>query len=264
MRTLSLLSASIRDLGLAATLDQLPSYVLTPLTTRRLKRRKLAEQSRDGFDAVHGTDTAGVLVGRELGPHVTRAGHLVMPYETTSEAAVRLALDSLSMDLARSVFVDLGCGKGKPLMIASTYPFRRLIGVDISPACVAVARRNVVRYRPAKIDPSRVEFRVQDAADFVFPLDPLVVYLYNPFPGAVLERVVANLEASLGERPRQAAVIYVNPHALSALRQSQLFERVPTIADRMPLVALGARDYERAAVFVTRTGAATPLPSGAR
>ena len=261
MRTLSLLSASIRDLGLVATLDQLPSYLLTPLTIRRLKRRKLAELSRDGFDAVHGTDTAGVLIGRELGRRVTRAGHLVMPYETTSESAVRMALDSLSVDFARSVFVDLGCGKGKPLMIASAYPFRRLIGVDISPACIAVARRNVARYRPAKIDPSRVELRVQDATDFEFPLDPLVVYLYNPFPGAVLEAVVANLEVSLGERPRQVAVIYVNPHALSALRQSEFFARVPTIADRVPLAALGARDYERAAVFVTRPCAAAPLPS---
>ena len=258
MRTLSLLSASVRDLGLVATLDQVPSYLLTPLTTRRLKRRKLAEQSRDGFDAAHGTDTAAVLVGRELGPCVTRAGHLVMPYETTSEAAIRMALDGLSLDFARSVFVDLGCGKGKPLMIASTYPFRRLIGVDISPACVAVARRNVARYRPEKIDPPRVELRVQDATDFQFPLDPLVVYLYNPFPGAVLERVVANLEASLREQPRRAAVIYVNPHALSALRRSELFERVPTIADRMPMAAQGAPAYERAAVFVTRPGVARP------
>jgi predicted RNA methylase len=258
MRTLSLLSASIRDLGLVATLDQLPAFLLTPLTMRRLKRRKLEELSRDGFDAVHGTDTAGVLVGRGLGPCVTHAGHLVVPYETTSEVAVRMALDGLSADFARSVFVDLGCGKGKPLMIASTYPFRRLIGVDISPACVAVARRNVVRYRPEPIDPSRVELRVQDATDFEFPLDPLVVYLYNPFPAAVLERVVTNLEASLRAWPRQAAVIYVNPHALSALRRSELFERGPTIADRVPLAALGARDYERAAVFVTRPDVARP------
>ena len=258
MRTLSLLTASIRDLGLAATIDQLPGLALSPLTLRRLKRRKLAELSRDGFDAAHGTDTAGVLAGRELGPCVTRAGHLVIPYETTSEASIRMALDGLAGDLSTSVFVDLGCGKGKPLMIAAGYPFRRLIGVDISPACVAVARRNIASHGPEKIDPTRVELRVQDATDFEFPGEPLVLYLYNPFPGAVLERVVANLEASLTERPRQAAVIYVNPHALSALRQSPLFDRVPTIADRMPLAAHGAPAHERAAVFVTRPGAPRP------
>jgi SAM-dependent methyltransferase len=247
-----MLAASRRDLGLRATLDQLPFLLLSPVALRRLKRRKLEELSRDGFDAAHGTDTAGVLVGRELGPCVTRGGHLVIPYETTSEAAIRLPLDSLGLDFSESTFVDLGCGKGKPLMVAASYPFRRLVGVDISPVCVDAARRNLVRYGPERIDPARAELLVGDAADFVFPPEPLVIYLYNPFPGAVLERVVANLEASLRELPRQAAVVYVNPHALVPLTRSALFERVPTIAERMPAAAPGAAPYERAAVFVAR------------
>ncbi len=252
MRARRYLSASVRDLGVTATLAQLPAMALAPFTLRRLKRRKSEEASRDGFDAAHGTDTAAVLVGRELGPVATRGGHLVIHYETTSEAAIRLPLDSLGADFSGFTFVDLGCGKGKPLLVASAYPFRRLAGVDVSPACVAVARRNVARYRPGCIDPARVELRVGDAEDFVFPEGPLVVYLYNPFPGAVLERVVAGLEASLCERPRPCAVIYVNPHALAALTTSELFVRLPTIADRMPAAAQGTAAYERAAVFVTR------------
>jgi hypothetical protein len=122
-----------------------------------------------------------------------------------------------------------------------------------------------VRYGPERIDPARVELAVGDAEDFAFPREPLVVYLYNPFPGAVLERVVANLEASLREQPREAVIVYVNPHALSAITRSELFERAPTIADRMPMAAEGAPGYERAAVFVTRparvaagTAAVTP------
>lgn len=252
MRTLRLLVASLRDLGLPATLDQLPAYLLAPLTMRRFKRRKLAELSRDGFDAVHGTDTAAMLVGRELGPAVTRSGHIVAPYGTTSEAAIRLPLDSLAIDFSRFVFIDLGCGKGKPLMVAASYPFRRLIGVDISPVCVAAARRNIARFGPVRIDPSRVELMVAEAEDFTFPPEPLVLYLYNPFPTAVLERVVARLEASLRESPREAAVVYVNPHALDAITRSELFVRAPTIADRMPMAAQGAATYERAALFVTR------------
>jgi len=259
VRTLRLLAASARDLGVVATIDQIPGLLLSPLAERRLKRRKLDELSRDGFDAAHGTDTAGVLAGRELGPRVTRAGHLVIPYETTSEAAIRLPLDGLAMDFREAVFVDLGCGKGKPLMVAASYPFRRLVGVDVSPACIAVARRNIAGYGPERIDPARVELQIQDAQDFRFPEEPLVIYLYNPFPGSVLERVVANLEASLRQLPREAAIIYVNPHALSALARSRLFQRVPTIADRVPQAAQGAPAYERAAVFVTR-----PAVSGAR
>ena len=259
MRAFSILAASVRDFGLAATLDQAPQALLSPFTLRRLKRRKLRELSRDGFDAAHGTDTAGVLVGRELGPGITRGGHLVIHYETTSVAAIRLPLDGLAVDFTRFVFVDLGCGKGKPLMVAASYPFRRLIGVDISPACIRVAERNMARHRPERIDPSRVELLVGDAEDFVFPGEPLVVYMYNPFPGAVLERVVGNLEASLRAQPREVVIVYVNPHALSAITRSALFERAPTIADRMPAAAEGALRHERAAVFVTRP-ARRPCP----
>jgi SAM-dependent methyltransferase len=252
MWTYRFLIASVRDLGVKATLAQLPAVALAPLTLRRLKRRKLAELSRDGFDAAHGTDTAAVLAGRELGPVVTRGGHLVVHYETTSEAAIRLPLDSLGVDLSRFTFVDLGCGKGKPLLVAATYPFRRLVGVDISPACVAVARRNVARYGPEPVDPARIEIVLGDAQDLVFPPEPLVVYLFNPFPGAVLERVVARLEASLRERPRPCALIYVNPHALAAVTACRSFERLATIADRMPAAAQGSAPHERASVFVTR------------
>lgn len=254
-------AASIRDLGLGPALRGFLAAPFTTSSVRRLKRRKLDELSRDGFDAAHGTDTAGVLVGRELGPRVTRGGHLVAPYETTSEAAVRAALDGLDIDFARFVFVDLGCGKGKPLMIAASYPFRRLVGVDISPTCVCVARRNITRYRPETIDPSRVELVVADVEDFELPGEPLVVYLYNPFPAPVLTRVVAKLEASIRQRPRDVVIVYVNPRALGVVGRSRLFERVPTIADRMPMAAEGTRPYEQAAVFVTRasrTGATPP------
>jgi len=254
MRATRVLAACARDFGVAATLRALPRLLVAPLTLRRLRRRKLAELSADGFDAVHGTDTAAVLAGRELGPCVTRDGHLVIHYETTSEAAIRAPLDCLAarLDLAACTFVDLGCGKGKPLMVASSYRFRRLVGVDISPACIAVARRNLTRHRPEPIDPRRVELVTMDAGDYVFPEDPLVVYLFNPFPGAVLARVVANLEASLRARPRPAAVVYVNPHALAPLAASPLFARAPTAADVVPAAGEELRPWERAAVFVTR------------
>jgi hypothetical protein len=255
MRTLRLIAASIRDFGVLATLDELPMYLLSPLTTRRLRRRKLTELSRDGFDAAHGTDTGEILVGRELGPGVSRGGHLVSRYETTSAGAIRTALDSLAVDLSDFTFVDLGCGKGKPLMIAASYPFRHLIGVDISPACIDAARRNLSVYGPERIDPARVELLALDVEDFAFPEAPLVVYLFNPFPPRLMERVMQKLEGSLRARPRQAVIVYVNPTAIAAVQRLKLFVRVPTIADRMPMALDGSARYETAAVFVTRPAA---------
>ena len=252
MRTLRLIAASIRDFGILATLDELPMYLLSPPTMRHFRRRKLEQLSRDGFDAAHGTDTAEIMVGRDLGPCVTRGGHLVSRYETTSAAAIKMALDSLAVDFSDFVFVDLGCGKGKPLMVAASYPFRRLIGVDISPACIDVARRNIARFGPEKIDPSRVELMALDVEDFAFPDEPLVLYLFNPFPPKLMERMMANLETSLRAKPRDAAIVYVNPKAIAAILHSELFVRIPTIADRMPMAADGSPAYEVAAVFVAK------------
>jgi SAM-dependent methyltransferase len=250
VRALRLLSASLRDFGVAHTLRAYPSLLFASLLLRDLKRRKLDELSRDGFDAAHGTDTAAVLVGRALGATTTRSGHLVVHYETTSEAAIRAPLDGLTLDFSAFTFVDLGCGKGKPLMVAATYPFRRLVGVDISPVCVAAARRNLAEYRPEPVDGSRVELLTVDAEDFRFPEDPLVVYLFNPFPGRVLGGVVTNLEASLRARPRPVALIYVNPHALDAVAGSPLFTRA-AYAEAAARSAVGLAPYEGAAVFVT-------------
>lgn len=255
MRTFKLLAASIRDFGVMATLDELPMYLLSPLTRGRLKRRKLKQLSQDGFDEAHGTDTAQILVGREHGPGVNRGGHLVSRYETTSTAAIRMPLDSLAIDFSDFAFIDLGCGKGKALMVAASYPFRLLIGVDISRACIDIARRNIGLYGPERIDPSRVELLALDVEDFVFPDDPLVVYLFNSFPAKLLKQVVANLERSLREVPREAVIVYVNPQAIAAVSQSELFVRITTIADRMPTVVDGLSQYEGAAVFVSRPAA---------
>ena len=262
MRTLRLLVASVRDFGVMATLDQIPLYLVSPLTTWHLRRRKLRELSEDGFDEAHGTDTARILVGRELGPGVNRTGHIVSRYETTSTAAITMPLNSLAIDFSRFVFIDLGCGKGKPLMVAAAYPFRALIGVDISRSCIAVARRNVALYGPDKIDPRRVELLAMDVEDFVFPEAPMVIYMFNPFPAKLLRRVMANLESSLRDKPRPAVIAYVNPSAIEIVSQCELFGRIPTIADRMPALTAGAARHEKAAVFVTRPARAQGRPTG--
>ncbi|MEI6726522.1 MAG: class I SAM-dependent methyltransferase, partial [Actinomycetes bacterium] len=185
----------------------------------------------------------------------TKGGNLASRYETTSAAAIKTALDSVGIDFSGFTFVDLGCGKGKPLMIAASYAFRRLIGLDSSAACIRIARRNIGDYGPDGIDPSRIELLTMDVEEFEFPGDPLVIYLFNPFPAKLMERVIAKLERSLRDEPREAAIVYVNPQVVAALAHSALFVRIPTIADRMPMVADGLLRYEAAAVFVTRPAA---------
>src|SRR5713226_561215 len=45
----------------------------------------------------------------------------------------------------RVTFVDLGCGKGRALILAHEAGFRNLIGVEMSPKLAAAARSNLQR-----------------------------------------------------------------------------------------------------------------------
>ena len=201
MRLARVLAACVRDLGVAATVRDLPRLLLAPLFLRRLRRRKLAELSADGFDAAHGTDTAAVLVGRELGPCVTRGGHLVVHYETTSEApsacrSTSSPAASISPPAPSSTSAAARASRSwwpprTPSAGSSAWTSRRPASRSPGATSRATGRGRSTRHAWSCV--------TMDAEDYAFPAGPLVVYLFNPFPGAVLERVVARLEASLRE-----------------------------------------------------------------
>ena len=46
---------------------------------------------------------------------------------------------------------------------------------------------------------------------FNLPNEPTILYLYNPFQARLWDRVIANIEMSLRDHPRDLWVIYANP-----------------------------------------------------
>jgi SAM-dependent methyltransferase len=178
----------------------------------------------DAFDLAHGTDTAGFRGWREL-----RGGGASDPYNSgylpVDPATGRNLLSRVAAPEAYT-FVDLGCGKGRALVLASEMGFRRVVGVEIDPALAEAARRNAAALR-ARF-PGRVPIEVlhADAAAFRFPPEPLVVFLNHPFWGPVMRRVAARLAASLAEVPREAVVVYLNPVQPGIFDAVPLLERV--------------------------------------
>ena len=131
------------------------------------------------------------------------------PYMPTEPAIFREMIEGLGLDYARLTFIDLGSGKGRTLLMASEYPFRRIIGVEILPELHRVASENVEKF--AKRQGRPIEAICGDAREFVFPPEPLLLYLFNPLPEAGLKRVMENLERSVAESPREIWVVYHNP-----------------------------------------------------
>lgn len=138
-------------------------------------------------------------------------GALHSPYQATEPALFHEMLSHLKIDFRDFTFIDLGSGKGRTLLMAADYPFRRIVGVELLSALNNIAQENIRRYKSDSQKCFAVESVCSDAREFVFPPEPVVLYLFNPLPEPGLEQVIANLERSLRENSRQVYVLYHNP-----------------------------------------------------
>jgi 2-polyprenyl-3-methyl-5-hydroxy-6-metoxy-1,4-benzoquinol methylase len=49
--------------------------------------------------------------------------------------------------IPRATFIDIGCGKGRVLLMAAEHGFRKIIGIDFAADLCLTARGNVEQYR---------------------------------------------------------------------------------------------------------------------
>jgi len=184
----------------------------------RIRRAEAAE----GFDARWGTETATVAYPWNLpslrhAPMSTPMSE-IHAYQAAPGWLIREALDSIPLQPDKFVFVDLGSGKGRALLVASEFPFAKIVGVELSRELHQVAECNIRRYRSPSQRCASVVLHCMNALEYDFEAEPLVLFLANPFGRDSIESVVARLKISLHATPRQAYVIYVNPRFEASLR----------------------------------------------
>jgi SAM-dependent methyltransferase len=131
------------------------------------------------------------------------------------------------------VMLDYGAGLGRTLVVASRLPFRRIVGVEVSPRLAAAAKANVARSvsAPRRAD---VEVVVADAVHWDVPDDITVVYLYCPFTGPVFSAAIGRLLASVDRRPRRVRLVYNNPVEHNFLLSTRRFRPVAATPDSWP------------------------------
>jgi SAM-dependent methyltransferase len=146
-------------------------------------------------------------------------------YQPTRRRAFLKLMDQLRLPPG-SVFVDLGCGKGRILLLASRFGFRRIVGVEFSPALAEVARKNVEAFRRAR--PAAPEIRVvtSDVVDYTIQDDENCLFLFNPFDAVVLQRLLRNVQLSLSRAPRPVWLVYHKPVWRTVIEDTRLFEVV--------------------------------------
>ncbi len=120
-------------------------------------------------------------------------------------------------------FVDLGCGKGRPVLLASKLHFREVIGVELNPELARVAEANVAIWREA--GPVRRPMRIVcgDATEFQLPSGPCLVHLANPFGAPVMRRLLERLLERAQGGGGLIEVLYQTPHQEAVFREFPAF-----------------------------------------
>jgi SAM-dependent methyltransferase len=165
------------------------------------------------FDAQFGVDTSGLIY--EL-PSGHRHDLYNNGYFAVAPSVFHAVMGALQLDFERFTFVDVGSGKGRALLLAADYPFRKIIGIELSPELDRIARANIARYRGARHQPPTVSL-LGDAAEFDWPPGPLIVYMWNAFTRPVLEQVFHNLQAWFAKDPQELYLVYMHPELESTL-----------------------------------------------
>ena len=182
------------------------------------------------FDLKYGTDTGGYLSPAELSGHRSNDA-LNNGYSAIAPSVFREALRRWRETLSASAdhleaysFVDLGAGKGRALLLAAEFPFRKVIGVEINENLARIAEQNVARWSHGTNSRARIHVISRDAVEFQWPRNPLLVFLYNPFEHALVEQVAIKLATAAHSGAGLADLIYVNPTCADTLSRLGMFK----------------------------------------
>ncbi len=139
-------------------------------------------------------------------------------YQGASYLVLLRIFNEFSNELKRLHFIDIGSGKGRAVFVAEFCGFRKLTGVELDPELVFESRQNSKRYRMRQSE-SEILFHAANALEYRFTDEPTVFFLFNPFNGEVLRKIIRRIKASTKS---QTLFVYMNPVYRSVFEEEGL------------------------------------------
>jgi hypothetical protein len=207
---------SLRERGLVKSLGRSFLLPIHLLKEYRSARDLHPDEFQSEFDRAHGVNTEGELGGWTYLSDLDIAspnwidGH---DYAAIEPERFNSVLASLHIAMEEYTFVDFGSGKGRALLLASEFPFKRIIGLEFSPELHRIAGENIHRYLSKTQKCVNVESLNIDFVDFVLPSEPTVLFFFDPCRLPILKKVLDRIGQSLFADPRPITIVYVAPRA---------------------------------------------------
>jgi|SRR5208282_420556 len=213
---------SLLERGLVTSLRR--SFLLPVHLFREFREAKLVRPNShvSEFDREYGVDTDGKFEGLTYLSDLDIASPNWLDgndYMAVDPERFRDALSSFDIAFEDFTFIDFGSGKGRALLLASEFPFRRILGLEFSPELHSTAEQNIQRYSSATQRCRAIQSLNVDFADFALPPEASVLFFFHPCRIRVLSAVVSGIGRSLLSQPRALYIAYV----ASTMQQEQLF-----------------------------------------
>lgn len=179
----------------------------------------------DHFDARYDIDTRqgdGAYL-HQIAMDIEASAKCAVPYEAVQLHMFRRMVGEISLDRSQYSFVDLGSGKGRAVFLAAKAGFSRVIGVELSSEIHRTALANLSAFTRKEKAGQNIHLVCQDAIDYEFPSQNLVLFLYNPFFGEVMQAMVRNLSRFLTQQDKDLFILYRNPQC------ADLFDQLPEL-----------------------------------
>ncbi len=200
------LERSVKSHGVWGTLVLLGVAPFRWWRDHREAKRFSSIRTADPFDLEHDIETSQRVHASDL----RVSSRNWMDGANYDPAPVKLiweTIAALPIDAAEFTFIDFGSGKGRVLLVASEFPFARIIGVEYAPELHQAACRNLHSYRSQTQKCGRIESICQDMTAFQFPQGPLVLFFYNP----AFESVMRTMAARIAALSQPCWIVYANP-----------------------------------------------------
>lgn len=179
------------------------------------------------FDKQFGVDTAGCIHQAELKINNPNQLHAVS-YAGSDPKDFRDSIGTLPIDYRRFVFIDFGSGKGRAILLATEFPFKKIVGVEFSEELHRIAEDNIAHFQSDASKCKDVESICLDVVAYPLPDDCLVCYFCNPFDAALMAQVLSIIRKSLLQTPREIFIVYINPKHGHLVDQVDCFRRIVT------------------------------------
>jgi SAM-dependent methyltransferase len=219
------------------------------------------------FDTRHGVDTSGLILPEDVKSEHEHARHKNAYWGTApsffsglmEQWQARLPNGASVRDYA---VVDIGCGKGRVLMLASEFPFREVAGVELSAELAQIAERNLALWMTTDRTCQSVRAFEADALAYDLPSGPLLIYLFSPFDGDLMGQFVDRIMECAASRQEPVDVLYVSPSYAGAFSKHPSIDflgnlAVPFSAEDSAADVFGRRQ-ETCNLYRIPAGAAKP------